>query len=347
MAAERSDWELGITNIAYIQFDREIYIFSINEPSVWPIPNIAFFKTTGHNKKHAELKDTLLPMLGSIPPNGPPQYPLMDDLLKDLDPNFIIKCNSVKEFAHDTNQRPRWQCDIYTAYFERLHHDAFGILNLKDGEYIRILSEHEISVCELMISEIRRLDTLFSYFLFDWQLKISIRISGGFWHNELGQKFIGWYRETNPTIDVPIRLEAELTPVNNHSTLLYTLLHAYDAQITDGVFGNLHALTRDGFFVKITHSLRTQIFTGQTRLDQQKDAIRRIQERQQDREREQERNVKKRLSNAAALNGGKYTKKNKRSKKSTSKRSRNKKYKYKNKKSKRCKLKKCKLTALS
>lgn len=346
MAAERTDWESGITNIAYMQFIRDIYIFSINEPAVWPIQNIAFFRTTGHNKKHAELTGTLLPMLGSIPQNGRPQYELIDDS-QGQDPNFIIKCSSVKKFRHDTTQRPRWQCDIYTAYFERLHPEAFVILNLKDGEYIRILSEHEISVCELMISEIRRLDNLFSYFLFDWQVKISIRASGGFWHNELGQKFIGWYRETNPIIDVPIPLAPFVTPVNNHSTLLYTLLDAYNAQITDGVFGNLLELTPDGFFVKINYALRTQIFTGQTRLDQQKDAIRRIQERQQDRDREQERSLKKRLtsasalevgslngqaSNRKALNGGKYTKKNKRSNMS-----KNKKSKSRNKKSKRCK----------
>jgi hypothetical protein len=349
MAAERTDWESKITNIAYIQFDRDIYIFSINEPAVWPIPNIAFFKTTGHNKKHAELKGTLLPMLGSIPRSGPfnhPQYELINDS-QGLEPNFIIKCSSVKEFRHDTTQRPRWQCEIYTRYFQELHTRAFEILTLNVGEYIRTLNEHEISLCERMISEIRRLDTLFSYFLFDWQLKISIRSSGGFWHNELGQKFIGWYHQRNP-IGVPIDLNPKLTPVNKDDTL-YTLLDTtYKAQITDSVFGNLLELTPDGFFVKITHSLRTQIFSGQTQLDQQKNAIRRIQERREEQERQEERQRKKRLPSAAAfppngqapngpaLNGGKYTKKNKQSKMS-----RNKKYKSKNKKSKRCKLKKC------
>ena len=344
MAAERTDWESRITNIGYIQFDRDIYIFSINEPAVWPIPNIAFFKTTGHNKKHEEFAGTLLPMLGSIPPDRVPQYQLMDDLLQDLDPNFIIKCSSVKEFAHDMKKRPRWQFDIYTEYFQALHPYAFSLLDLTGKPYYIVTdawSEHEISVCELMIYELGRLDTLFNYFLFDWQLKISIRASGGFWHNELGRKFIRWYREKHPSIVIPIRLEPVLTPLPTHDILLYTLLDAYiHSQITDRGFVNLQALTRDGFFVKMTHSLYTQLVTAQTQINIKKSSI--------ERERAQERALKKRSSNAAAfesrppnrpaLNGGKYTKKNKRSKMS-----RNKKY----KKSKRCKLKKCTLTALS
>jgi hypothetical protein len=353
MAAERTDWESGITNIAYIHFDRDIYIFSINQTAVWPIPNIAFFKTEGHNKGHEHLKDTLLPMLGSIPRSGPFKHPKYELINKSqgLEPNFIIKCSSIREFRHDTTQRPRWQCDIYTAYFQTLHPDAFRILNLKVGNDFPQLSEHGISVCELMISEIRRLDTLFSYFLFDWQLKISIRASGGFWHDELGRKFIGWYRETYP-IGGRIHLKPDLTPINKDDTL-YTLLDTtYDAQITNSVFGNLLELTPDGFFVEINRSLRTQIFSGQTQLDQQRHAIRRIQERQEEEEQYQERQRKKRSTSAAeaevgppnrpALNGGKYTKKNKRSKMS-----RNKKYKSKNKKSKRCKLKKCNLAHAS
>ena len=377
MAAERSDWESRITNIAHILIDRDIYIFSINEPAVWPIDNIAFFRTTGHNKKHEEFAGTLLPMLGSIPQDGPfknPNYKLINDK-QGQEPNFIIKFSSVVEFKHNTEQHPRWQCDIYKAYFKTLHTEAFDILNLSGGD-IRILSEHEITICTLMISEIRRLDTLFSYFLFDWQLKISIRASGGFWHNELGQKFIEWYRTTNHIIDAPILLNSVLTNVNKHSTILYTLLDAYNAQITDEVFGNLLELTSGGFFVELNYALRTQIFTGQSRIDQQKDAIRRIKERQQEREqreqrererreqaqeREQEREQReleqeqaqereqreleqaqkrsrrKRSASAASLkprqsiNGGKYTKKNKQSKRYRNKKS---------KKSKRYKLKK-------
>lgn len=168
----------------------------VNNPALWPNPNICFFRTTGRSNKNSEIfTGSWFPIAGIKESSAMPKY------LEDKSDGFLIKMAFIMNKKDDfsgTDKQPQWISDLISDYpivLEESEKDLFdekrSTITIKEfiekNKYEKSKTSTVIDInYERIAKEIDNiLDSGFTrflnYFLYEWQAMLSLRIGGGYW----------------------------------------------------------------------------------------------------------------------------------------------------------------------
>ena len=143
---------------------RPIIIIPINDPNLWPNKNIAYFRSSGRTNQTPEYSNTWFPLGGFVEQNN---TTILDNTFKK---GHIIKMSDLLK-KRDSN----WKGNLCIEYFRTFQNDSFQ-------KILTTLTVDNVDTLELLFNEAFLIKKfLDNYFFFDWQLRISAQIGGGFW----------------------------------------------------------------------------------------------------------------------------------------------------------------------
>ena len=149
---------------------RPIIIIPINTPALWPNNNIAYYRSSGRSNTTPQYANTWFPFGGMVEQNN--------TIIRNetFNRGHLIKMSDLLS----TSTYFRWKSTLLMNYFrtkENFH-------PFRDVYYEPPLgSMGNVTTTEIThFREAQEIRMLFdNYFLFDWQLKISAQIGGGYW----------------------------------------------------------------------------------------------------------------------------------------------------------------------
>jgi hypothetical protein len=150
---------------------RPLIIIPINNPNLWTNNNIAYFRSSGRSNSTPQYSNTWFPLGGIVEQNN------TKILRETFNTGHIIKMSDLLE-KKDSN----WKTNLCMEYFHPLENQSF-----ENKSFDKILStlnpnSTNIDAIEALFTEALLIKKfLDSYFFFDWQLRISAQIGGGFW----------------------------------------------------------------------------------------------------------------------------------------------------------------------
>ena len=160
------------TNIIHEGGDsyRPIVIIEINNLALWPNANIAYFKSSGRTNKTPQYSNTWLPFGGLVEENN--------TIIRNntFDKGHLIKMSDLLSISTYF----RWKSTLLMNYFRTKDnfHPFIDVFYESPRGTMKNVTTTEIT----HFREAEEIRTLFdSYFLFDWQLRISAQIGGGYW----------------------------------------------------------------------------------------------------------------------------------------------------------------------
>jgi len=143
---------------------RPIIIIPINDANLWPNKNIAYFRSSGRTNQTPEYSNTWLPLGGFVEQNN---TTILDNTFKK---GHIIKMSDLLK-----TRESNWKGNLCMEYFRTFQKDSFQ-------KILTTLNVDNVDTLELLFNEAFLIKKfLDNYFFFDWQLRISSQIGGGFW----------------------------------------------------------------------------------------------------------------------------------------------------------------------
>jgi hypothetical protein len=172
---------------------RPVIIIPINNADLWPNNNIAYFRSSGRTNKTPQYSNTWFPFGGIVEENN------TKILSEPVNKGHIIKMSDLLK-KRDSN----WKTNLCMKYFRPLENQTFQ--NQTFEKIVNTLTPNStnIDAVELLFNEAYLIKKfLDDYFFFDWQLRISAQIGGGFW--DRNPKFCTFVLGLNsiPVINVP------------------------------------------------------------------------------------------------------------------------------------------------
>ena len=149
---------------------RPIIIIQINNPALWPNDNIAYYRSSGRSNTTPQYTNTWFPFGGIIEQN---KTIIRNDTLNK---GHLIKMSDLIS----TSTYFRWKSTLLMNYFstkQDFHPFRDVYYEPIQGTMRNVTTTETTHFREA--EEIRML--LDHYFLFDWQLRISAQIGGGYW----------------------------------------------------------------------------------------------------------------------------------------------------------------------
>jgi len=173
---------------------RPVIIIPINNTDLWPNKNIAYFRSSGRTNKTPQYSNTWFPFGGIIEQNN------TKILSEPVNKGHIIKMSDLLK-KRDSN----WKSNLCMEYFRRLENKTFQ--NQTFEKIVNTLTPQStnIDAVELLFIEAYLIKKfLDDYFFFDWQLRISAQIGGGFWdRNPIFCTFVLGLNSI-PVINIPL-----------------------------------------------------------------------------------------------------------------------------------------------
>ncbi len=217
----------------------------INNPELWPNPNICYFRTSGRSNKGYEIfRGSWFPIAGIKDSSKMPKF------LPERNDGFLIKMSFILNQNADLAalKQPSWITNLIGDYPIILDESEKGLFDNKSiitinefmvkNKYIqnkknKILDtryERLALHIKLIISE--SFGSFMNYFLYEWQAMLSLRIGGGYWDSNpffteyISRKLANFDLVPVPHIDETLKRasEAELgkiyesDPNNNKET---------------------------------------------------------------------------------------------------------------------------------
>ena len=178
--------------------------------ALWPNDKICYFRTTGtSNQGHEIFAGSWFPIVG-IKDNSS-----MTGFLKDKTDGFLIKMGLVvneNEQISDID-RPKWFMDLLSDYPIVLEPEEIDLFDetekindppcitidtffkkkiyRRDDKNIIMLKEYEMLTRKIDDIITNTFEYFFNYFLYEWQIMLSLRIGGGYWdYNPLLKAYV-------------------------------------------------------------------------------------------------------------------------------------------------------------
>jgi hypothetical protein len=153
---------------------RPFIIIPINNPALWSLPNICYYRSSGRSNENS-YPNTWFPTGGLIEADGIRIHGIT------YDKGHIIKMSNLSN--QDTY--PDWIYLLMNEFIIQKYnaggiHDIFTILHKSK---VSEVSDKDIVMYNNIIHEVSIVYKFISlYFLYDWQLKISALLGGGYWN---------------------------------------------------------------------------------------------------------------------------------------------------------------------
>ena len=168
----------------------------INNPALWPNPNICYFRTSGRSNKNSEIfTGTWFPIAGIKDSSTMPEY------LVDKVDGFLIKMAFImnkSDVFSGTDKQPKWISDLIDDYpiileeSEKSWFDNKSSISIVEFiEFIKINKyKPNTTIIDTRYERIANetdkvlndgFTKFLNYFLYEWQAMLSLRIGGGYW----------------------------------------------------------------------------------------------------------------------------------------------------------------------
>ena len=165
----------------------------VNNSALWPNNNICYFRSTGTSNEGYEIfKGSWFPIVGIKDQSTMPGF-----LPKEPDGFFVKMGFIMNQDSFDLHKEPKWIVNLVGDYPIALDEIERPLFNNKsiitidefinkekytEHKKIKIYDTryHRIALCIKLIIQ-NDFDNFLSYFLYEWQAMLSLRIGGGYW----------------------------------------------------------------------------------------------------------------------------------------------------------------------
>lgn len=184
------------TNIIHEGGDsyRPIVIIGINNLDLWPNANIGYFKSSGRTNQTPIYANTWIPFGGMVEENNT----IIQS--ETYEKGYIIKMSTLLS----STTYFRWKSTLLMNYFRTKEnfHPFLDVYYETPREPMKNATTTEIQ----HFQEADNIRELFDkYFLFDWQLRISAQIGGGYWErNRDFHEYVLAHIELPVSVNVPV-----------------------------------------------------------------------------------------------------------------------------------------------
>jgi hypothetical protein len=189
----------------------------VNNPNLWPTPNICYFRTTGtSNPGYSIFTGSWFPIVGIK------ETSTMKGYLTEHPDGFLIKMLFImnkKDDNSDAQKQPKWICDLVGDYPIILEESEKMLFENKPSitidEFIKKDKNIEVGKIDTRYERLANVigdilkwkyEKFLNYFLYEWQAMLSLRIGGGYWdlpENAVFKEYVSTKLEPFDLVPVP------------------------------------------------------------------------------------------------------------------------------------------------